>query len=76
LYYVSKELKTELEQCETLEDLDLSNPELSIEKFDRNFDEDKFQDFKESIIEHIDRILLAYEESNEDKSLELWQLVF
>jgi hypothetical protein len=56
--------------------LDLSNPALPEEVFDRNFDENKFQEFKNSAISLIDVIILAYECEDEEKSFSLWQSVF
>ncbi len=76
LYYISKELKAEIESCETIKDLDLSNPKLPKEVFDRGLSGKKFLKFKESLIEHIDRIIAAYEEEEANKSLELRQWVF
>lgn len=76
LYYISKKLKEELEECDKLEDLNLENPQLPKEIFNRWFNEEEFQELKESLIEHIDKITNAYEESDEEKSLELWQYVF
>ncbi len=76
LYSIWKSLKEELEWCSSVNDLDLSNPVLPEEVFDRNFDENKFQEFKNSAISLIDTIILAYESQDEDKSLSLWQSVF
>ncbi len=76
LYSISKSLKEELEWCNSVDDLDLSNPALPEEVFDRNFDENKFQEFKNSAISLIDVIILAYECEDEEKSFSLWQSVF
>jgi hypothetical protein len=65
-----------LERCEIVENLDLSNPNLPEEKFDRNLDDDKFQKFKNSFIVIADMIIKAYESENQDESSELWISVF
>lgn len=76
LYSIWKSLKEELKWCNSVNDLDLSNPVLPEEVFDRNFDENKFQEFKNSAISLIDTIILAYECEDEEKSFSLWQSVF
>ncbi len=76
LYHISKELKAEIETCETISDLDLSNPQLPEEIFNRWLNDEQFLQFKESLIEHIDRIISAYDEEDQSKSLELRQWVF
>ena len=76
LYHISKSLKDEIESCEHLENLDLSNPTLSEEKFDRNLDEDKYQNFRCSIINLTNDIISAYEEKDQATSLELWKNIF
>lgn len=76
LYSIWKSLKEELESCESIEDLDLSNPKLPEEKFNRNLDEDKFQKFKNSVISLVDIIIEAYESEDENESFELWKCVF
>ena len=76
LYSIWKSLKEELERCEIVENLDLSNPKLHEEKFDRNLDDDKFQKFKNSVIDIVDTIIIAYESENEDESFNFWKGVF
>lgn len=75
-YSVSLKLKEELDGISKVSDLDLSNPWLEEEIFDRNFTNDNFLEFKEWIIWEIEKIELAYNEQEDDKSLSKWQEIF
>lgn len=76
LYRITSELKKELEWIELVSDLDLSNPMLPNEVFDRNFTDDQFQEFKLWVIDLFWKIEDAYKESDEYKSITKWKHVF
>lgn len=76
LYWISVKLKEELESIENVSDLDLLNPWLNIEVFDRNLTNDEFQDFKIWIIWEIEKIESAYNEEDTNESLSKWQEIF
>lgn len=76
LYEISIQLKSELLSANKVSDLDLSNPWLPEEIFDRNFTDEQFQEFKEWIIEVIDKIEGAYNETDADESILKWNDIF
>lgn len=76
LYWVSLKLKEELENINEVSELDLSNPWLSEEVFNRKFDNEKFNNFKEWVIEQINKIESAYNEEDEDNSISKWKDIF
>lgn len=75
-YKISMELSSELEWITEVDKLDLSNPWLPEEIFDRNFTEEQFQEFKAWIIDLSWNIEEAYTEVDEIKSIEKWRSVF
>jgi len=76
LYWIAKKLKEELENINELSELDLENPWLTGEYFNRNLDKNQFNDFKTWFIELSDKIIDAFEENEEKESLEKWKDVF
>lgn len=76
LHRITSELKKELEWIESISDLDLSNPMLPDEVFDRNFTDDQFKEFKSWVIDLSGKIEDAYSEEDEDKSIEKWTTIF
>ena len=73
---ISINLKSELDWIAEVSELDLSNPWLSEEIFNRNFTDEQFQVFKAWIIDLSWKIEEAYIESDEDKSIEKWINIF
>ncbi len=76
LYWISIKLKEELEDINYISELDLENPWLLWEYFDRNFSDENFQEFKDWFIELADNIIDAYDEIEEDESIEKWKDIF
>lgn len=76
LYWVTVGLKNELESTNSVNELDLSNPWLPSEIFDRKFTEEQFQEFKQWIIELAEKIEDAFIETDETESLTKWREVF
>ncbi len=75
-YWISQKLKEELESINYLSELDLSNPWLSEEIFDRKFTEEDFQEFKEWFVEITEKIEEAYNETDEETSIKKRQDIF
>lgn len=76
LYYITKELNNLLQQTILLKDLDLSNPLLNKEKFDRNITQESYQEFRESFNILFNDIEKAYLETDENNSKNLWDELF
>lgn len=75
-YLIAKKLKEELDLVNSVSDLDLKNPWLEEEVFERNFDNDQFIEFKDWIIDLFEKLNDAYNEDDKDKSIEKWQKIF
>lgn len=69
-------LASKLEKIVDLKDLDLSNPVLPQEQFDRHIDQDIYTEFCKSIMELSSQITLAYNETDKETSTVLWQVIF
>ena len=53
------------------------NPVLSEEDLtDRNWDDDKYKNFREKISMYFEKVKDAYKETNKDESIKKWQKVF
>lgn len=55
---------------------EVCNPALSHENFNRNWDQEKYSKFRESMKSYNDKINDAFNETNEEQSLSKWQGVF
>lgn len=75
-HWISQKLKEELESINNLSGLDLSNPWLPEEIFDRKLTEEDFQEFKERFIEIAEKIEEAYNETDEENSIKKRQNIF
>lgn len=69
-------LSLKLGEIEYLEHLDLSNPVLEEEQFDRHITQEIYTEFREEISKLSNSIDNAYEESNKEESVELWKNIF
>lgn len=76
LMLLSKSLKEELEKIADIAELDLSNPALKEEKFDRGFDNEDFLEFKNWFIDIAEKIEIAFNETDSEKSIEKWKEIF
>lgn len=54
----------------------ITNPVLDGENFNRHWDQDKYENFRNMTLTYASKINEAYEESDVDKSLKKWQDVF
>lgn len=73
LLIIANSLKEDLISISDIKYLDLSNPKLSEEKFDRNFDNENFLEFKGWFINIVDEINDAYSEADLEASIEKWK---
>ncbi len=75
-FWVSVKLREELILTNNISELDLSNPWLPKEVFNRKFTDVHFQEFKLWIIDIIDKIEEAYIEPNFNQSVSKWRKIF
>lgn len=76
LLIIANWLKEDLMSISDIKYLDLSNPKLSEEKFDRNFDNENFLEFKDWFIDIVDEIHDACSEDDKEISIEKWKEIF
>lgn len=54
----------------------ITNPTLSIEDFNRHWDQKKYSNFRDKINVYFNKAKEAYDEGNKSKSIQIWQDVF
>jgi hypothetical protein len=76
LYNISSKLNKYLQDTDKLEDLNLSNPALPEEKFERNITQSSYSIFRDSFNLFFNDLENAYNEEDEERSKELWNCLF